>query len=227
MANRYVTMMILLTVVLMLFIHRHRYMYLEKVKRRRRIPAGVRIPIMDRLLRLVYTNATALHPFLIYGTLLGYVRERDFICYDFDVDIGVLDHEFDVMYARLAVACASSAEFNLKYVQLFAWRFMHLIHVPTGLNMDISPYRAHTSGGKWCLSRRVPYLYSRWYCGECSAALPFCNVLPLRRATLRGVDVYIPNEPHAVLKCHYGKNYLTPDMVCKDVANCAQCESTA
>lgn len=33
-------------------------------------------------------------PFLIFGTLLGFVRENDFISHDHDIDLGLLDEDF-------------------------------------------------------------------------------------------------------------------------------------
>ena len=33
-------------------------------------------------------------PFLLYGTLLGYVREGSFIKHDFDIDLGLLEEDF-------------------------------------------------------------------------------------------------------------------------------------
>ena len=39
-------------------------------------------------------ESIALKPFLIFGTLLGFVRENDFIYHDSDIDLGLLEDDF-------------------------------------------------------------------------------------------------------------------------------------
>ena len=74
-----------------------RNMFHSSVRRRRRVPPAQRLRALDGLLRLLSEagKASDTKPFLLYGTLLGFVRHRDFICYDYDVDAGVPLDEFE------------------------------------------------------------------------------------------------------------------------------------
>lgn len=39
-------------------------------------------------------ESVGVKPFLVMGTLLGFVRENDFIAHDHDIDLGLLDEDF-------------------------------------------------------------------------------------------------------------------------------------
>ncbi len=50
----------------------------------------------DKLLKdcVEVCEAAGVKPFLVFGTLLGYVRENNFISHDHDIDLGLLDVDF-------------------------------------------------------------------------------------------------------------------------------------
>lgn len=196
----------------------------RSVERRRGVPVEHRMAILTALLGLLETAArtAGVRPFLMYGTLLGYVRQRDFICYDFDVDVGVLETDFEALCAALRRALVDhEARFALEHhdVQCLGIRYLSVRCRATDLNLDVFPYRSDCGGG--CLVRTVPPWYARFVLRECATRLPRHWILPVTEGRMRGITVGVPNDPHALLRCFYGPSYATPDHVCD--ARCQRC----
>ena len=192
--------------------------YWYTVSWRRALPWSRRAPVLKRLLAVVYeaAAASATKPFLLYGTLLGKVRQDALLCHDFDVDIGVLSAEYDALIVAVRRVCGGP-EFKVVRHVFPGQRSTAVVHRETGLNADISPF-VPAAGGS-ALRRDTWYLYTRYVLRECRAQLPASWILPLRPASLEGVSVYVPNDAPALLRCFYGDGYLTPDHVCDPDCN--------
>ena len=155
----------------------------RSAKRRRSIPTATRLQVLRDLLAFVSGVAAEdppLHPFLLYGTLLGWVRSRNFICYDFDVDIGVYgEHEYETLLERLKRAMTGTAFTVTRYrvlPSLGGCDYFKVLHAATGLNLDVFVFVPTEGGMARC---RFPAWYKVHYYGECADAVPVDWILPL------------------------------------------------
>jgi len=140
--------------------------------------------------------------YIVSGTFLGAVRERDFLGHDYDIDIGVHAEHFD--HARLITALRASADFclvriddyvdllgdDLKRVQMPAlYKIMHR----TGVEVDI--FLHHLTGGqRWHGSAR-----HRWWNADFATA----------DYTIGALTVSGPADAHTYLTENYG-DWRTP-----------------
>ena len=188
------------------------------IRRRKRIPVGDRMRVLLGLLDSVLEieRAAGVPLFAIYGTLLGAIRDGRVICYDYDLDFGVLGADFARVVAAARGFVRAHPQYRLKVYDLPFVRQAVLVHRATGLNADVSTY--FPSGPH--LKRAVVRLYDYYVKGECRR-LRATSVFPLGTARLNGRVVHVPRRPRHVLRCQYGDGYMTPDHTCDN--GCAQC----
>lgn len=197
--------------------------YISSV-RRRNIPNKTKMLLFRELLSLVCECAVEVDVkvFLVYGTLLGYVRSKDFICHDFDVDLGVFGLDaYKRLFKKVKQVIRKRWYDNrliAKDKSFFIWNSFEVRDTRTEINIDVSLY-VITSDGKY-VHRAVPVIYTRYFIQECPY-LPVDAYLPLCAATMGDQQVYVPNRPHDVLRCAYGNDYLSPDHICD--ASCGNC----
>jgi hypothetical protein len=77
--------------------------YYYTVSKRRKVNVKERMKVLTELYSVVVDVADEnnIKPFLLYGSLLGQQRNNQIICYDFDIDMGVLSTEFYKLYTAL------------------------------------------------------------------------------------------------------------------------------
>lgn len=186
---------------------------------RRAVPYATRAPIMTTLIRIISEAATLSQtkPFLLYGTLLGYVRNQDFICYDFDVDIGIKGAEYKTLYEAVSVVVKSYPDYKIKVKAFMGWRQFEVVHIETEINADVFEFikERHT------YRRNVPSWYSRYFLHESRISYPIDWIDELRTVEFKGYSIFIPNKPDQLLMTYYGNNYITPDHICN--AACGEC----
>lgn len=190
------------------------------VERRRAIPARRRKAVLKDLFDLVMDagEKTGTQPFVLYGTLLGLWREGGLICWDYDLDFGIDDRDYD-RFLRGLKATLDPAVYKLRVFDLPLWKKLEVIHRDTTLNLDVFPHALDPATG--LVKRpRVPRWAIRRLGHERVAEHPRDVYYPLRRAPLLGRDAFIPNKPEVLLASYYGPNYMTPDRVC----DCADCQ---
>lgn len=140
--------------------------------------------------------------FLLYGTLLGYHREGDFIAGDDDFDVGYLCDETDPVAVKKEtkrlvielVHAGFTVSFNRKG-RLFR---LHLGE-PSGdsVHLDVRPV--------WFHSGRV------WLHNHCTFAASRKDFLPAEEGKLQGVTVRVPGNTEKFLRGHYGPGWSVPD----------------
>jgi hypothetical protein len=139
--------------------------------------------------------------FLVYGSLLGAVRNGHVIGHDTDADIAYLSnhtHPGDVALESFALE---------RFLRKHGWRtdreragkLQAVLDDPAGDRWTIDIFVATITDGHLFLDRVVEAELDR------SAFEPQSTVL------LEGVDNLAPADPHALLAATYGSGYLTPD----------------
>lgn len=140
--------------------------------------------------------------FLMYGTLLGYYREGDFIPGDDDFDCGYISDKTDPaavkeetkrLIVRL-VRAGFTVSFNRKG-RLF--RIQLEREATDGYHLDVRPL--------WFQDGRV------WVHNHCSFPSRREEFLPVVEGELRGERVLAPRNTEAFLRGHYGPGWHTPD----------------
>ena len=133
--------------------------------------------------------------FICYGTLLGCIREGDFIAHDDDIDVCFL--------ADGGTLQEAANELN------------HVVHSlrSNGQAVEVkSPIQFH-----WRIAGMEIDVFMAWIQDRClysyNVAAPFTRdqIHPLRSYDFKGRDVLVPSNPHAFLKAIYGAGWRVPD----------------
>ena len=190
------------------------------MEKRRNIPAKKRKKILTEILDIIYTAAARSNtsPFLLYGTLLGQVRNNDLICYDFDIDVGIMDNEYETIKYYIQQILKNNCKFYLRIDEYFNYKKFVIVHKETGLNGDIFNFIMKNNR----IYREFNSLYITKVLKQCMAEYPVDWIFPLQSTNFKGHRVFIPNKSDKLLTCIYGEKYISPDYIC-DI-NCEKCE---
>ncbi len=139
--------------------------------------------------------------FINSGTLLGSIRDQDFIGHDDDVDLAVVlpatsarDALTSLMAYRLALLSADVGSVT----PFFSGKSPVLkIARSSGLQVDVFP--------AWIANDRV-FVWPHTF-GELTAS----DVLPLRKSEICGESFPVPAEPEKMLVLNYGADWKVPD----------------
>jgi len=128
------------------------------------------------------------HFFLAYGTLLGAIRENDFIEHDEDIDLGALYDDKEVLLSMLF-------ELRENGFEVIRWDDRGLMSIiRKGEYIDIYMFKP--------LTRQLHAV--------CGAPFPKEFIDNQTIISFRGVDFYAPAEFEKNLEFFYGKNWKTP-----------------
>lgn len=130
-------------------------------------------------------------PFLISGTLLGYLREGNFISWDKDIDVGIFTSEIKTNDVELAFD--NSAEFTVRRLDFNAER-LRVDHI-NGIKVDIFPHYGAFDGKVWHDGTAT-----RWWNS------PF----ELKEIEFLNERQYVPSDPERYLDENYG-NWRVPE----------------
>jgi len=145
------------------------------------------------------------------GTLLGAQRYGGVIPWDFDLDIAILQKDFENAFRALSVLDSSKYQ-----VQDWSSRdrpksYLKVYVKETGLLIDI--YNFEIDEQKKCVrsvlsNENCMFLPESWKIRERRFVLdtPISYVFPLKRAQFDGMEVFVPNQTVAYLKQRYGEN---------------------
>ena len=159
------------------------------------------------------------HPFLIYGTLLGKIRNNNLICHDYDVDFGIKGDEYNSFKESIKREVQKNNGYKIYCNEFFGYKAIHIIHKKTNISADITPFYENKNNN---VTRNVPRFYSKFILKESNTIYPNNWIYPLNKTLFLNRLTYIPNNSHELLKCYYGENYLIPDQKCDD--NCENCK---
>lgn len=160
------------------------------------------VPLLDAMEVVLAALETAgVEPFLAYGTLLGAVRDQDFIGHDSDADLGYVsrfDHPVDVIRESMEL------QRSLQHMGFAIQRYSGLGFKVTVREADGSRRGLDVFGG----FMRAGTLYLMGEVGE-----PFDPswLHPRSEVQLAGRSFPAPAEPARLLTAMYGASWQVPD----------------
>jgi phosphorylcholine metabolism protein LicD len=131
--------------------------------------------------------------FLVYGTLLGMVREDRLIPHDDDMDVGVLEEEWD------DVVPDTIPGFRRFNTSTWTTKFAHK---KTGLVVDFFRFRLEGN-------ERVANAGSNM--GVHEYRFPREMIEPFKTVEWKGREWQVPADAKGFLLHHYGENWRTPN----------------
>jgi len=203
----------------------------QEKQMRLNIPSETRRKILIELYNFTCMVASISNtkPFLIYGTLLGQYRSNDLICYDFDLDYGIIESEYDNLYETVKSIIHDRPDLTITeypYLKYIGAKFFQIYH-SSGLNIDICVFKSHNdnnnnnnNNNNNTISRCYPKWYLKKAFGERQTTWQYTDCFPLTAVTFLGQTTYIPCNPTVFLESWYGPTYMTPDTIC----NCPRCQ---
>ena len=189
--------LIILTVVILMLCKKY---HSTSANKRRSVDYNKRIKVLTELLEvvLIVEKISNTHPFALYGTLLGLEREGKFICYDYDVDFGILTTEFNTFLEDLLINI-DTTKYEVSVRNNIFQRQIKIIDKETSLNLDIDGM--YIDGDYVKKEDNGIKLYNKFmYPDEC-AKIKKDTIFPLRKKTLDTHSVYVPNNIPDVLRC--------------------------
>lgn len=145
--------------------------------------------------------------FLVDGTLLGAIRDGDFIEHDTDIDIGVMAEQWTPFMLGLVLDSLSTHGFGLVHVLGELDKYFEVSVRRDGIKCDLFYYRregdkrifhAFRNGGRNLPEDVITYEY------------PAELIEKLRFETFNGYPYPIPSNPEKVLALKYGATWRTP-----------------
>jgi tetratricopeptide (TPR) repeat protein len=139
-----------------------------------------------------------LNIFLVSGTLLGCIREGDFLGHDKDIDVGLLgwEKQYDLCSA---ITQSGLFKYDAKFLKGQDTYYLPIQHKPTGLWIDVFFY--HQNNGKWTTGVDFFFGYRQTF-----TFTPF----ELQEKDFVGVDVLIPKDYKLNLNENFG-DWEKPD----------------
>jgi len=142
--------------------------------------------------------------FVTHGTLLGVIRDSDFIPYDNDIDMAYLskyNKSVDIRSEWKEIVSTLNSIFKSrgsdKRVKKDHMGHMHFWALPS-LKTRLDVHTAWVRAGKMYHSRHI------------YANLPANTLLPFRRWDMRGEKLLVPNKSGKLLEYWYGHDWKKP-----------------
>lgn len=146
--------------------------------------------------------------YLIYGTLLGIVRNNDLIEKDDDIDISYISkkHTFKSVLDEFEYNIRPKLEERGYKIEYIKWSFGKDIK-----RLCMGQY--HLIRNNVCLDLWVSWIDKTkklWFSPLCEGELTEKDLLPLKRIKFKQYYYYIPNKSKTLLQFLYGVNWKTP-----------------
>ena len=146
---------------------------------------------------------------LMYGSLLGAIREHDIISYDYDFDLGANVEDTDKILNLNKEITKDGYEFKKLYVydeksKKNAWRVSIKVFFNDIEMGDIYLYTKFRDGfmRRFSVDDKV-YFWPK-------ATFPYSFIEHLDKTKVRNITFPIPNNPKILLEHWYGKTWETP-----------------
>ncbi len=165
--------------------------------------SSARDEIMDALEQVIadLQERCGLDVYLMYGCLLGAVRNGKMIGHDSDADVAYLSahtHPFDII-RECSAAIRTMRALGWKVVKMSGANFKVWVPLPDGRRCGIDVFGSFHIGDSFYVTGSLRGTLDR------SALLPFGTV------TLEGREIVAPARPEEVLAFTYGPSWRVPD----------------
>ncbi|WP_051551295.1 class I SAM-dependent methyltransferase [Nocardioides sp. URHA0020] len=165
-------------------------------------------PLLDALEVVIGALEKAgVEPFLAYGTLLGAVRDQDFIGHDSDADVGYVSRfEFPVDVVRESYALQRRLrEMGFRVQRYSGLGLKVILEEPGGTSRGLDVFGGFSRDGMLYLMGEVGHPFrDEW-------------LHPRTSATLAGREFPVPARPEHLLEAMYGESWRLPDPAFKFV----------
>lgn len=155
-------------------------------------------------------NSMGVKAFLSFGTLLGAYRDKGFIAYDPDVDLGVLDANLP----ENMIEVMAEYGFKLHKQNLIptTGKVIEDTYIYKGIHLDIFHY-FEDDNDYYTLVAQL-HETKDWKEANASDGFP-CEKVPVvktdfHRQPFMGIEVYMPIKTHEWLVDMYSETYMTP-----------------
>ena len=132
---------------------------------------------------------------LFYGSLLGYIRNNNFILDDDDIDVLIYQHDLIILQKYIKNNNNNTniriGIFDNKIVQLF-WN-------------DIGPFDIYVI--EYYIDNNINKLLLRW---EDNSLFDINHIEPVKKILLHDYEIFIPNKSEILLEIIYGKDWIIP-----------------
>lgn len=146
--------------------------------------------------------------FIDFGTLLGMIREKDFLKHDFDLDFGVLpkkDINCQLVREELKKAGFKHISENIYDGKVVKDRFIF-----SGVKVDFAYYKPQDNFLTCWLFYKPPQdnlgKHERRV-----VEIRHSSITGLKKIEVRGVVFFVPENPEKVLQEKYGEGWKKPD----------------
>jgi SAM-dependent methyltransferase len=159
-------------------------------------------PLLDAIGTVVGAlEEVDVRPFLAYGTLLGAVRQGDFIGHDSDADLGYVsehDHPVDVSIESFRIQ-RRLTRMGFEISRYSGLAFKVIVRESDGSPRGLDVFGGFLRAGKLYLMGEVGHPFRREW------------LEPRSEVTLAGRSFPAPHEPERLLEAMYGPDWRVPD----------------
>ena len=164
---------------------------------------SAREEIMDALERVLHdlTEECGLDAYLMYGCLLGAVRDGHMIGHDSDADVAYLSryhHPFDII-RECTAAMRRMRALGWRVVRMSGANFKVWVPLPDGRRVGIDVFGSFHIRGRFHVT------------GSLTGTLDRSAIVPFGTVTLEGREIVAPARPEEVLEFTYGPGWRVPD----------------
>lgn len=154
-------------------------------------------------------NKNNINYFLDFGSLLGIVRNKDFIAHDLDLDFGILESG-EFVWDNLEKLLN---EKGLRKIRQFEYdgKITEQTYCIGNLTIDFFiHFRENNHDNAYCYFRKDNYFYDNANVHHVSKLImyPFEGI---KRIQINNIEVNIPNEAEKYLESIYTKDWITPN----------------
>lgn len=155
-------------------------------------------------------NSMGVKAFLSFGTLLGAYRDKGFIAYDPDVDLGVLDANLPVN--MIEVMAEYGFQLHKQNLIPSTGKVIEDTYIYKGIHLDVFHY-FEDDNDYYTLVAQL-HETKDWKEANASDGFP-CEKVPVvktdfHRQQFMGIEVYMPIKTHEWLVDMYSESYMTP-----------------